>query len=49
MSAATVGRSDYSKINQLFDKIRKPFSYSYLVIDTSNNLEIEERSIKNIA
>ena len=40
---------DSAKINQLFEKISK---YTWIqltaVLDDSNNLEIEERSLKNI-
>ena len=41
---------DSAKINQLFDKISKTFTSFHhgTCVDDSNNLEIEERSVKNI-
>lgn len=48
ISSSTV-RSDYGKINQLFEKISKFSVLTESLADSSNNLEIEERSIKNIA
>jgi hypothetical protein len=41
--------SDPIKVNLLFDKIGKYQSFLQLLIDKSNNLEIEERSLKNLS
>ena len=61
MSTSTMadGRTtfDTGKINQLFDKIGKWLNFSstnsnlsiLLFVERANNLEIEERSIKNLA
>ena len=44
---STGSRADTGKVDQLFEKISNNASSVFL--DSANNLEIEERSIKNIA
>lgn len=51
MSQASAKGADSGKINQLFDKISNIICLPNLLltVDSANNIEIEERSIKNIA